>query len=745
MDFDDDDEVITPHYARKFKVPSDPMLLAEYELFNPTSATLNLHSEHNREIFAEAFIEGDLDTLEHLCVKSLAKLGTRGLAPILLETPELMRVFYDSLDVELPLRECYVIDDQRFWRRVVLSKTLDKTLHLKRLNEFDWKSEGVSRKFVELLEDCPVNIEPETKLARLAGKVWEYVNSMHVRRLQALPDYKFNKFLDSEPDQDITSSSSDEETISSDEPDTDLGLDGEEGEEEDSVIKVQEIQFWRTSSIDDECSGRRAERRKRNAARQAARDLIAQKRQEHEGRKQKLFAAREALANPPPKPKKKKKKKTPPIQDVFNIPVEPEPEDDEDTKPDQRNKTLMLNRIKRYNYPDEHCHHIDLGLVRIFGNLVSFTLEFLGPPHVQNYHNRLIKFSYGDMVRLGRGLRCLSCLKTFRLRNSSIDARKLQILARSLRVMDSLEELDFGYDLMPDDCHEAIRYLLDRPVMFRMLQLEYNKLGSNTAGVLSKALTQEDQEGVLEYLGLAHNPLNETALHTLFQGIIGSPHVLALNISGIVGSKGTGSMGREIGYLLRNHPPLLSLEMASINIGVSQGYLLLRSLEQNQKVLHVDCRECDLDIDQEFEADIIVRRNNYILKNMHHGENLCAVVKDRRHPIVQRIEDYNAARKECCLNRPPLLPPTVEIAPPVVEEKKEEEERDIWAILGINIKPTVPVDTAEERKTVEPRSSVWLPPFVYEPNSFDLEQFRESVYLPGPGNRFFYLQKNKMP
>lgn len=159
----------------------------------------------------------------------------------------------------------------------------------------------------------------------------------------------------------------------------------------------------------------------------------------------------------------------------------------------------------------------------------------------------------------------------------------------------------------------------------------------------------------------------------------------------------------------------------------------------------MDCRECDLDIDQEFEADIIVRRNNYILKNMHHGENLCAVVKDRRHPIVQRIEDYNAARKECCLNRPPLLPPTVEIAPPVVEEKKEEEERDIWAILGINIKPTVAVDTAEERKTVEPRSSVWLPPFVYEPNSFDLEQFRESVYLPGPGNRFFYLQKNKMP
>ncbi|XP_017102774.2 uncharacterized protein [Drosophila bipectinata] len=744
MDFEDEEEVVTPHYTRKFRMPSDPTLLAEYELFKPTAATLNLHSEHNREIFAEAFIEGGLDTLEHLCVKSLAKLGTRGISPMLVENPELMRVFYDALDVELPLRECYVIEDQRFWRRVVLSKTLDKTLHLKHWNEFDWKSEGVSRKFVELVEVCPVNIQPEMKLARLAGKVWEYVNSMHVRKLQALPDFKFAKYLDSDVDQDITSSSSDEESISSDEPDTDLGLDEEEGDEGDSVTKVPEIQFWRMGSANDESNDRRAERRKRNAARQEARDQIAQRRLEHLERRQKLLDARQALANPPPKPKKKKKKKSPPIQDVFNIPVEAEPEDDEDTKPDHRNKTLLLDRIKRYNYPDEHCHHIDLGIVRIFRNLVSFTLEFLGPPDVHNYHKRLIKFSYGDMVRLGRGLRCLSCLKTFRLRNSRLNARKLRILARSLRAMESVEELDFGYDLMPDDCHEALRYLLDRPVMFRMLQLEYNRLGSNTAAVLSKAMTQENQDGVLEYLGLAHNPLNEAALHTLFQGIIGTPHVLALNISGIDGGKGVGALGREIGYFLRNHAPLLSLEMASINIGVSQGYLLLRSLETNQRVLYVDCRECELDNDQEFEADIIVRRNNYIFKNMHHGENLCAVVKDRRHPIVQRIEDYDSARKECVLKRPPPLPPTEEAAPVVVEEKKEEEERDIWAILGIVTKPKASVMAVEERKT-ERFSSIRLAPFEYNPNSFNLDQFRESVYLPGPGNRFFYLQKNKMP
>lgn len=97
-------EVELPHYAQKFRLPSDPVLLATYELFKPSRQTRNLYSERNREIFAEAFIEGDVDTLGKLCVKSLAKLGIRGISPTLQANTELMRTYYDALDVELPLR-----------------------------------------------------------------------------------------------------------------------------------------------------------------------------------------------------------------------------------------------------------------------------------------------------------------------------------------------------------------------------------------------------------------------------------------------------------------------------------------------------------------------------------------------------------------------------------------------------------------------------------------------------------------
>jgi len=269
---------------------------------------------------------------------------------------------------------------------VVLSKTLDKTLHLKRWNEFDWKSEGVSRKFVEQVESCPDNVKPEKRLAQLAEKVWEYVNALHIRKLQALPDYAFSKYLESDPEEDITSESSDEEEISSDEPDTDLGIDGEgEEEQESSSSSEVGITFWRAES-ENEDTMRKNARRQRNANRQQARDAIARKRAEREEHKRRRLEKLNALRNPDPSAKKKKKKKEPPMQDVFSINVPPEVPDDEDTKPDKRNKQLMLERIKRYDYPDVHCHHIDLGFVRLFQNMVSFTLEFLGPPEVKDYH-----------------------------------------------------------------------------------------------------------------------------------------------------------------------------------------------------------------------------------------------------------------------------------------------------------------------------------------------------------------------
>ncbi|KAH8242840.1 hypothetical protein KR032_002562 [Drosophila birchii] len=736
MDFDDEVEVELPHYARKCRVPNDPILLASYELFKPSWQTEGLNSERNRSVFAEAFIEGELDSLENLCVKSLAKQGIRGFSTVLLEKPELMRVFFDALDVELPLRECYLIDDQRFWRRVVLKKTLDKTLHLKRWNEFDWKSEGVSRKFVELMEACPVNVVPEQNLSALAQTVWEHVSSMHIRRLQALHESAFQKHFESDPELDITSSSSEEEEISSDEPDTDMGE--EEGEEEDSGKSDVAIQFWRITEGDPEKIDHRLSRHMRNAVRQQARNMLEKKRAEHQERKEKLRAQREAMKVKEVK-KKKKKKKERPIVDVFNIPVEPEPSDDEDAKPDKRNKQLLLARYNRYDYPADHCHHINMFFVRYFQNLVSFTLEFLGPDNVKDFHSRYLKFSDRDIVRLAKGLCELPNLKIFKLRNGHMDPRKLRILSRSLKSLDSLEEVDFGYNQMPDECCDSLAYLLQRPKMYRILQLEYNRLGAKTALMLGKSLSKA-QDGVLEYLGLAHNPINELAIESFVSQLIGTPHVLALNISGLENTR--GMLSREIAKLLRNHKPLISLEMAANNIGPNHGNYILRSLETNQNILYMDCRECDLKDVQQFEVDMIVRRNNYIHENMHHGENLCAVIKERRHQIVQNIEEDFERRKECLKERPKFSSSSVEDTGIPVEVVEEEEERDIWAILGLK-RQSVKVE--EPRKSSSSDVSEVKPPFVYEPNKFNLEEFRRSVYLPGPGNRFFYLQQNKMP
>lgn len=257
-------------------------------------------------------------------------------------------------------------------------------MHLKRWNEFDWKAEGVSRKFVEQVESCPVNVKPQRRLAQLAKIVWQYVNSMHIRKLQALPDYAFIKHLESEPEEDISSESSDEEEISSDEPDTEMD-EGEEEHKSSSSSSEAAITFWRAET-ENEDTIRRNARHLRNANRQQARDAIARKREDRKERKRKRQEKLDALKNADQSgKKKKKKKKEPPIRDVFSINVAPEEGDDEDTKPDKRNKQLLLERIKRYDYPEDHCHHIDLGFVRYFENMMSLTLEFLGPPDVKDY------------------------------------------------------------------------------------------------------------------------------------------------------------------------------------------------------------------------------------------------------------------------------------------------------------------------------------------------------------------------
>ncbi|XP_030387361.1 uncharacterized protein LOC115633980 [Scaptodrosophila lebanonensis] len=792
MDLEEEDTFLPPQHTNKFGIPNEPELLNEHELYKPSKGTRTLLSERDREIYAEAFIEDPrLLTLSNLCVRILAKRGTRNIALPVQQDLLKLRIHYDSIDVNLPLKHCYFVKDVRYWQRVVLAKSSDKSLRLKKFQEYDWRGKGLSIKFAELVEACPAEFWPEAKMARLAWKIRDSVRSMHIKHLQSLKDYSFEQYIQSESEIDVTSEESDEVIISSDEPDT---VEEEAEEEHEDIpepakenktklkatkrvsitgsvksaksshsVRYQEEQRSTEKSVrrskedkhveksdylgfgvDERTMERRRARYARNEQRQLLRDLQLKKKEERELRRR-----RRSLLRKPPvveeifvKKRKLKKK----IKGVLDIEVEPEPDDGEDKIPDKRNKEKLLQRIKRYNYPSEHCHHIDLSFVRWFDNLVSFTLEFLGPHMGLDYHNRHLNFSLDDIIRLSKGLRSLDKLKIFRLRNSRMDNMKLHILTRALKNLETIEVIDLGFDQLSDDCGTSLAALFENESSLKALELENNRLGINAMDSLGIALRFYNHHS-LEYLGLAHNPLGSEGLSAIFRHIMGTKHVQELNLSGINGDK--IAVQRSVTTLLRNHEPLRRLHIAAIPFNPILGKGIIRALVSNHKVIHFDCRECEFESDEEFEADLIVRRNNFELDNTYLGdttkteEDIMDYINNMRHPILQRVHEHIMCRDECIKYRPDKTPSEISVK----EEEPVEEEYDIWAVLGIktSLAPPKPEPEPEPEPPTVEESDLDFGPFVYDPNTFDIDQFREFVHNPGPENRFYYLQNNKEP
>ncbi|XP_026848184.1 uncharacterized protein LOC6603361 [Drosophila persimilis] len=765
MDIEEDLDGMPPISIGTFGIPNDPELLDEYALYRPSIGTRRLLSERHREVYAEAFIEHErLGTLADLCVRALAKSqGTVHIAVPVREDPLKLRIHYDSIDVDLPLRECYFVEDVRYWRRVVLAKSTDKSLAQKKLSEYDWRGKGISIKYVEIVEACPAAFWPESEMAELAALVREHVRTMDIRHLQSLSEESFQRHKgssDSEPD--VTSEESEALFVSSDERNTSSEwTDEQEGEcsEEQSTEQPDpknqaKINFNRVETEEEQPAGeaKRVARGSRNAVRQQLRRLQAARKEAHEQRVHRRTVMRQRPAEQPEK-KRRKSRKT--VMGVFSMKVEPEPEDDEDKIVDRRNKEKVLERLRRYDFPSEHCHHIDLSFVRFFDNLVSFTLEFLGPHMGRDFHKRHLRFSTEDVVRLARGLQELDKLQIFRLRNSRMDHLKLHVLCRVLKNLKALEVIDFGYDHMSDDCGATLGSLLEGGSMLKALELEYNQLDQNAASAIGAALQQRHQNGAsgdaggthLQYLGLAHNRMSDRALSTLIHYIAGTEHVEELNVSAITARK--EAVSESIGFLLRNHPPLRRLDMTAIPLNSSTGRRLICALESNQKVTHFDCRGCDLDSDEEFEADIIVRRNGFQADHSYIGDetqteqDIREHFKSIKHPLVKKLEDERARRAECVKMRPPLIrTPSDTTTESQVSEKEEAAEYDIWAELGIKtVKASVPQEIVE---SVSSHSSVLdLGPFHFDPNSFDLEQFREHVQQPGMGNRYYYFKSRR--
>ncbi|BFF99241.1 uncharacterized protein DMAD_07191 [Drosophila madeirensis] len=774
---DEDREGMPPISIPTFGIPNEPELLDVYELYRPSMGTRRLVSEQNRELYPEAFIEHErLGTLADLCVRVLAKSqGTVHIAVPVREDPLKLRIHYDSIDVDLPLQECYFVEDLRYWRRVVLAKSSDKSLALKKLSEYDWRGKGISIKYVELVEACPAAFWPEHEMAALAALVREHVRTMDIRHLQSHTEESFQHQMESSGSEpEVTSEETEELFISSDERNTSSLLSDEqeeEGSDEQSAVekdeqqqsasKLKQPRIMFNEMLNDEepeeaadgqaeagsiQQDRRMGRAVRNEVRQQLRDMQAARREQHEQRMHRRSIMRKKPVEEPPKKRRKSRKTT---MGVFNMKVEGEKEDVEEKIVDKRHKEKLLKRIKRYDYPAEHCHHIDLSFVRYFDNLVSLTLEFLGPHMGRDYHKRHLRFSLEDMLRLARGLQALDKLQIFRLRNSRMDQFKLHALCGGLKDLKALEVIDFGYDEISDESGATLGTLLQRENMLKALELEYNHLDLKAASAIGAALLQQHQAGGathLQYLGLAHNRISDKALSTLVHYITGTQHVQELNVSAITARK--EAVAESLGYLLRNHPPLRRLDMAAIPLNGAVGRRLICALERNQKVTHFDCRGCDLDSDEEFEAAIIVRRNSFQRDHAYVGDetkteqDIREHFKSIKHPLLQKLEDERLRQSECLKARPSLIstPSTLSVRS-LAEEKEEAQEYDIWAELGIKTKVSVP---QEVEASVSSRSSLSEQgPFHFDPNSFDLEQFREHIQHPGIGNRYYYFKSRR--
>lgn len=771
MDLEDNDNGL-PVGLPTFGIPNDPLLRAVYDLYRPPEGSFRqMQSERNRDTFSEAFIEHErVGTLADLCVRALAKRGTMHIVDPVRLNPLWMRIHYDSIDVNLPLRECYFVEDARFWKRVVLAKSSEQCLSLKGLDDYDWRGKGMSIKYVELVEACPASLWPEKEMSELAELIRDYVRCMDIRHLQSLSEFSFRRLerhsSDTEPE--VSSEVSDGIEVSSDEPSTPKSRSDEGEEEQEQETEPLKKTFVRDNTLiafkvsaefadSDESTSdmeRREARRDRNAARQKLRELKMAQEAEHEQRKQRRVNLLKREPEPPPKRRRRPK----PVRGVFDIAVEPEPDDGEDQILDHRNKTKYLQYLKQFDYDEDTCHHIDLSFVGHFVNLVSLNLEFLGPGEGTSYHKRHLRFSLKDMVHLSKGLAKLVNLQIFRLRNSHLNAFKLYPLCRVLRALPQLHVVDLGYDQMTDDCGPYLGILLDRQVMLKALELEYNQLDMKSVAAIGVAL-QKTTDSNLQYLGLAHNRLSSGALEHLCERITGTEHVEELNLSAI-GLSFPRVFVEEVCRLLRNHKPLRRLEMVATPLGADLRRELICALETNPNIIYFDCRACNFEEDEEFEADMIVRRNLAMTENTYVRDTaqfpdtleLLEHAKSLRHPLVTRIEESVAQQKECFKNYPTWKSSRVSVEDvPVIE--KEESDYDIWTVFALQTQQNsfLVQNSTEKAAAVQepasqkisqsssPRSSV----FSFDPNNFTLEQFREHVYQPGPGNRYNYFVEKR--
>ncbi|CAD7015377.1 unnamed protein product [Ceratitis capitata] len=455
-------------------IPQEHDILTAYDVYRPALETRALKSEQERTLYAEHFIENTkLGPLRDLCIRALTLAYTPKQLPLLAEDPLKIRLYYDSLSIDLPLEQCYDITDEIYWRRYVLAKNKDVTLAFKK--DYNWRSLGLSMKFVELVEHKRLHLDDSEESES---------DSTDVESMTATPRSTDNIIdLGSKRSRRMRKKSQ-RGTIKHVTRLTAMNV----------VEKVPEIfeteEQLELERIHEEITKERKERTPAS-----------------NGEKEEKF-----------RPK-----------GVFDMIVEPAEDDGEELIVDRRNLKQQLTVRKKLHYPTRLCHHVSLRFLRFFENLVNFTIEFRGPDMQRDFHERHLKFSHADVEGLAYGVSFLQKLKIFRLRSSQMDARKLYTLAKALKSLVCIETIDFGYDHLDDDCGLGLLELFRQTNSIKSLELEHNLIGAHALHFLAIGISQFG--GQLEYLGLGGNPLGDWGLHELSTKVVDTQHITNLSLS----------------------------------------------------------------------------------------------------------------------------------------------------------------------------------------------------------------------
>ncbi|XP_005183271.1 uncharacterized protein LOC101887845 [Musca domestica] len=710
------EEFSTPIHVNTFAFPNEPDLRLVHELYRPSENVKKL--ERRRTIFPELFIENyNLGTLADLSVRCLARAFGPDPLPIIADDPLKLMVHYDSLDIDMPLNQCCHITSERFWKRLVLNKHPDKSLSLQ--SNINWKNLGISLKLVEMVEACPAEYWPAEEMSELLQKIQEFVLELHIKRLQSLMERSFEKYFSLKKD----SSTTEEDDDTNDEITDSPIPTSEEGDVDEELKAKTESQIALAQQLAEE-------KEQRKIARQILRQDKANARQEKEERRLRREARRHEEEQAAEELKKKKKKKNKLPKSVFEIEISESEDDGEQFIVDRRNLELYLKHKRGYNYPAEHCHHIDLRFVQHLKSLTDFTLEFSGPLQGRQYHQRHYNFSHEDIKNLAYGISLAPQLRIFRLRNSRMDAEKLLTLIRGLKHLEKIESVDFGYDQLMDDCGNALYELFENTQSIRGLELESNQLGEETLRTLGETLSHYTQ-GTLEYLGLARNPINDDALHALISNILGTPHISSLNLRGITYLSEDGFICCVAHELLRQHSVLMHLDITAIPIGPKAADQMMLSLNSNEKILNLDYLACGLDEETEQDIAVILKRNKFIIQNPYIGdqtktdEDIDEWLNTTTNPILLRVLAKREKQKECLSQKPKEFVTSPQTSPLQSQESfKLETDGSVYGQIASN-----------SEYSMEARE-----PFVYESNQFDEKEFLQHLYLPGPKNRYYHFK-----